>query len=127
MRTMPDNKKSSDNEKWKDQLSFISGNILAWGLVVFNFLPSLSHFQTGLNIHFWTVSQDFRAEYLFFFYSAALLAMACSVVVLSISHIFSRGIWLILPENSFYIGKLESLCKTLFDTIIIFLIFMLIY
>lgn len=119
-------KSAVDDEKWKDQLSFISGNLFAWSLFVLNFWPVLSHFQTGMNFYyFWPlISQNYRIESDLFYYLATLLAIASSIIVLAIAHIFSRGIWLILPEDSVYKGKLDDLCKIMYDTAILFLIFM---
>ncbi len=90
----------SDDDLWKEQLAFISGNILAWGLIVLNLWPTLSHFQTGMNIHLWTTNwpqEGIKTELQIFWMMTALLALASSVTVFAIVHILSRGIWLILP------------------------------
>jgi hypothetical protein len=120
---MPDDKELYDNEKWKDELSFISGNILVWGLVVLNFWPIVSHFQTGIDYHLGSRS-NITTEVLFFGFWTMLLAMAISVILMAIAHIFSRGIWLILSNDSKYRTILGSYCKTQYDIAILFLIYM---
>ncbi len=85
------------DERWKDRLAFVSGNVLVFALFILAFWPIAASYQTGLHIRAWTMNlpqEGVKAELWFFWSLTALLAAALLSISLSIIHILSRGIWL---------------------------------
>jgi hypothetical protein len=87
------------DELWKERFGFVSGTILVWGLVLIRLWPSIAAFQTGRNVHFWTLNtpgEGVQPELWMFWILTALLALGGWTVALSILHVLSRGIWLMV-------------------------------
>jgi hypothetical protein len=94
---MATNPKALDDEAWKERFAFMSGNVLVLGVFLLQLWPFASHFQTGLNIHAYTVNlpqQGVKTELWFFWLITGVLSAAMCSVVLALFHILGRGIQL---------------------------------
>lgn len=89
-----------NDELWKERLGFVSGTILAWGLVLVHFWPSVAMFQTGRHLRAWssanTPGQGVQTQVWMFDLLTALLAVGAWTVLLSVVHILSRGLWMMV-------------------------------
>lgn len=87
----------ADGEHWKERLGFVSGTIVVWALAVMNLWPTVATFQTGQNLHFWTLTlpgDDPRPGLYAFWVLTLLLALGGCSLLLSVTHMFARGLWL---------------------------------
>jgi hypothetical protein len=88
-----------NDELWKERLGFVSGTILAWGIVLVHFWPSVAIFQTGRHLRAWSMNtpgQGVRTDVWMFWLLTALLAVGAWTVFLAVVHILSRGLWMMV-------------------------------
>ena len=113
-----------DDDRWKEELAFVSGYILVFGFAVLKLWPIAAGFQTGLNVNFWTVNLPSRgvATALWVFWGlTAALGIALTAIALAIGHILSRGLWLAFfsgsSTNPFVVGVgrlLDQSCRVIY-------------
>lgn len=86
----------SDQKRWKERFGFVSGTLLVWGVAVLQIWPSVAMFQTGLNLHVWTMripGEDPRPEFYGFHMLCLVLGLGLSSLILSAIHVALRGLW----------------------------------
>lgn len=82
---------------WKERLGFVSGTIVVWALAVVGLWPTVAMFQTGLDLHLWTVNlpgEDPQPGLMAFGTLTLILALGIGSLLLSGFHMFARGLWL---------------------------------
>lgn len=86
---------STDHEHWKERFGFVSGSFLVWGVSLIQIWPSVAMFQTGENIHFWTMRDldDPNPAFFAFYMLCSILALGIGSLVFSIAHVALRGLW----------------------------------
>lgn len=116
------------NELRKERLTFVSGTILVWGVLLVRLWPSVASFQSGRHIHMWTANlpgQGVLPGLWIFWILTGLLSLGALAVALAVIYILSYGLAIAETEPqsatvvSSFQAALERLCSNTYLVVFI--------